>query len=317
MEERKLRVMVLAGGPDRERTVSLAGGEQVSEALQQAGYEVRLRDIMPDQLDALDEFEQWGGDVLFPVLHGRWGEGGELQRVLSNRDLAYVGSGPAAASLCINKHLTKLTLEPLGIRTPPAELLLPGQERTIKAPVVIKAPEEGSTIGLRICHTEDEARQACEELSREYSRLMAESYIKGRELTVGVIEDESGQPTPLPPIHIIPAGECYDYDAKYQRDDTQYRFDTDLPEQVLNQVSEWSLTAFRVLGIRHLCRADYLVDEYDRAWFIEVNTMPGFTSHSLLPMAAAKAGLTLSQLTDRLVRRALSDHQPNSAVYTG
>ena len=305
------RVLVLAGGPDREREVSLVGGGQVADALRQAGHEVLQRDVMPDDLSALDAFTDWGGDVVFPVLHGRWGEGGGLQRILSDRDLPYVGSGPAAAELCINKHLTKLTVSKHGVATPESQLLLPDRERTIEAPVVIKALEEGSTIGLEICKTEADADAARQRLSAEYPRLLAERYVPGKELTVGVIaggegSDVSGSgPMVLPVIQIVPAGECYDYDAKYERDDTRYLFDIDLPEQTLRQVRNWSLTAYRVLGVRHLCRVDFMVDAYGRPWFIEVNTMPGFTTHSLLPMAAARAGLDLAQLADRLVRKAL------------
>jgi D-alanine-D-alanine ligase len=310
-----LRVLVLAGGPDRERAVSLVGGGEVSSALREAGHEVIQRDVMPDDLSALEEFVAWEGDVVFPVLHGCWGEGGGLQRILSDRDLCYVGSGSAAASLCINKHLTKLTVSEHGVATPESQLLLPGRARTIEAPVVIKALEEGSTFGLAICKTEPEADAACESLRVDYPRLLAERYVPGKELTVGVIAaepapgsrasgDRGNEPVALPVIQIVPAGECYDYDAKYERDDTQYLFDIDLPDQTLQQVRDWSLTAYRTLGVRHLCRVDFMVDEYGRPWFIEVNTMPGFTTHSLLPMAAERAGLNLAQFTDRLVRLA-------------
>ncbi len=309
MTSNGLKVLVLAGGPGRERAVSQAGGGQVAGALRDAGHEVMERDIQPDDLSALDEFKQWGGDVVFPVLHGLWGEGGGLQRILSNRDLTYVGSGPGSASLCINKHLTKLTVAEHGVATPEAELLLAGQTRKLEAPVVIKALEEGSTFGLAICKTEAEADKAHVELSKDFPRLLVERYIAGKELTVGVVQSDdpkSPGPIALPAIHIVPAGECYDYDAKYERDDTQYLFDIDVPDETLGQVSDWALTAYRVLGVHHLCRVDFMVDAFNRPWFIEVNTMPGFTTHSLLPMAAAKAGLNLTQLTNRLVRLALA-----------
>ena len=307
MSDKGLRVLVLAGGPDRERAVSLVGGDQVAEALHAAGHEVLLRDVMPDDLSVLDEFEAWNGDVVFPVLHGRWGEGGELQRILADRDLLYVGSGPAAAELCMNKHLTKLTVSGHGVKTPESELLLPGRARTIEAPVVIKALEEGSSLGMAICQSEAEADAAQQRLSGVYDRLLVERYVPGKELTVGVIARESdGEPEALPVIQIIPAGESYDYDAKYERDDTRYLFDIDLPKPVLEQVREWSLIAYRVLGVHHLCRVDFMVDAFDRPWFIEVNTMPGFTTHSLLPMAAARSGMNLTQLTNHLVHLASS-----------
>ncbi len=302
----QLKVLVLAGGPDRERAVSLDGGGHVAKALGEAGHEVVLRDVLPDDFSALDEFEKRGGDVVFPVLHGPWGEGGGLQRELSDRDLCYVGSGPGAAGLCINKRLTKIKVAEHGVATPESQLLLPGQPRTIEAPVVVKALEEGSTFGLSICKTEAEADAACELLSKDYPRLLAERYVPGKELTVGVIGGEDGPPVDLPMIQIVPAGECYDYDAKYQRDDTRYLFDIDLPEDTLQRVRDWSLTAYRVLGVRHLCRVDFMVDEFGRPWLIEVNTMPGFTTHSLLPMAAKHGGIGLAQLTDRLVHLALT-----------
>ncbi len=310
MSSTGLRILVLAGGPDRERPVSLLGGAQVARALRDAGHDVIERDILPDDLSTLEEFKQWGGDVVFPVLHGPWGEGGGLQRILSDRNFNYVGCGPAAASLCINKHLTKLTVADHGIATPEAQLLLTDQKRTLDAPVVIKALEEGSTFGLSICKTEEQAITACESLSKDYPKLLVERYVPGKELTVGVIgseDDEAPGATALPPIQIVPPGECYDYKAKYESNDTQYLFNIDLPEETLQQIRDWSLTAYRVLGVRHLCRVDFMVDEFNRPWLIEVNTMPGFTTHSLLPMAAAKAGLNLAQLTNRLVRLACRD----------
>ncbi len=312
--DKSLRVMVLAGGPDREREVSLVGGGQVAQALRDAGHDVMQRDIMPDDLSSLDAFTSWQGDVVFPVLHGRWGEGGGLQRILSERNLNYVGSGPAAASLCINKHLTKLTVAKHGVATPESELLLPGQQRTLQAPVVIKALEEGSTLGLEICKTEEQADKAQQALSHDYPKLLVERYVPGKELTVGVIagntaDDRSDDPQVLPVIQIVPAGDYYDYDAKYERDDTQYLFNIDLPDTTLEQVRNWSRTAYKTLGVRHLCRVDFMVDEQHRPWFIEVNTMPGFTTHSLLPMAASQTGINLSQLTDRLVKMATQTTQ--------
>lgn len=314
VSSKPLKILVLAGGPDRERPVSLLGGAEVAKALRDAGHETLERDILPDDLSALHEFNHWQGDVVFPVLHGLWGEGGGLQRILSDRDLAYVGSGPAAASLCINKHLTKLTVANQGVATPESQLILTGQARTLDAPVVIKALEEGSTFGLAICKTEQEADAACERLGKDYPRLLGERYIQGKELTIGIIEDESGQPIALPPIQIIPVGECYDYNAKYESDDTQYRFDIDLSEETLQQARDWALAAHRALGVRHLCRVDFMVDEFSRPWFIEANTMPGFTTHSLLPMAAHQSGLNLTQLTNRLVHLAASSHGVNNSA---
>jgi D-alanine-D-alanine ligase len=302
-----LKVLVLRGGPDRERPVSMLSGAQVAAALREAGHEVREADITPDDLTALDLFDQWRGDVVFPVLHGKWGEGGPLQRLLEQRGLPFVGCREPAAALCIDKHRTKLALSEQGIDTPAFELIRPDQAPTLKPPVVVKVPDEGSSIGLAICHTQGELDKALAELRTLAPALMIEQFIQGQELTVGVISPDAGSATPigpiaLPPIHIIPATAFYGYEAKYDRDDTHYRFDLPGPADMADRLRAIAQKAFEVLGCRHLCRVDFMLDREGRPWCLEVNTMPGFTTHSLLPMAARQAGLPLPQLTTRLAR---------------
>ena len=318
MTGRRYKVMTLAGGPDRERPVSLLSGANVAQALRDAGHEVITGDITPDNLAMLDAFEQWQGDLVFPVLHGRWGEGGGLQAILDERKLRYVGSRARAASLCMDKHETKQVLAAQQMPTPAYEYLQRGQKRTLELPVVIKAASEGSSIDLAICHTKAEYRKAMDRLRTRHDALLVEQFIVGRELTVGVIPlDASGQPLPglahqdghqaLPAIHIIPATAFYDYKAKYTREDTQYRFEIDLPAPTLRLVGMLSLEAHELLGCRHLSRVDFIVDENNQPWMLEVNTIPGFTSHSLLPMAARRAGLDFPALVDHLVQAAMRD----------
>lgn len=304
---RSLKVLVLAGGPDRERPVSLLSGQAVAEALQQAGHEVMQHDIRPGDLSALDAFEQWGGDVIFPALHGKWGEGGGLQHILDRRGLTYVGCSGMAAELCMDKHRTKLVLEAHGLPTPAFEVLAVGEPSRLEPPVVVKPVEEGSSLGMAICRTPEAVQRARHELRQHYRKLLVERYVVGKELTVGVVgrpAELGGGYQALPPIQIIPATAFYDYQAKYERDDTQYLFDIELPADVLAEVGRMALAAHQALSTRHLCRVDFLVDEQGQPWVIEVNTMPGFTSHSLLPMAARQAGLPLPALVDRLVRLA-------------
>ncbi len=304
----RYKVMVLAGGPDRERAVSLQSGQTVASALKQAGHEVLQRDPQPDDLSCLDEFAAWQGDVIFPALHGPWGEGGPLLRELERRNFRYVGCDPIAAELCMDKVAAKEALHRAGLPTPRFQVLARGERRTIAAPVVVKAPREGSSIDLAICRDEAAADRAVADIQQRHERLLLEQFIPGREITVGVITDMAspGGYIALPPIHIVPATEFYDYDAKYQRDDTQYRFDIDLPGDRINAIKQTALSAFFTLGCRHLSRIDFIVDEAMKPWILEVNTLPGFTSHSLLPMAAKQAGVDLPQLTDRLIRAALS-----------
>lgn len=322
-----MKVMVLAGGPDREREVSLMSGKQVASALRDAGHDVIERDLSPSDTAALDEFASWcaeapvgrdsggdaGGDsggVIFPVFHGKWGEGGGAQQLLDQRDFAYVGCRETAARLCTDKTKTKQTLQDVGLPTPAFELIdCPGTEAsrafpgTLSPPVVVKPNDDGSSIDLAICHDQASLDTAWADLASRNDSLLVERFVRGKEMTVGVIEDEHGQPLALPSIHIVPATAFYDYDAKYVRDDTQYHFDA-IPPEVEKLLAKLAVQAFTALGCRHLSRVDLFLDEDDRPWVIEVNTLPGCTTHSLLPMAAQRHGLDMPMLVDRLVRRA-------------
>ncbi len=298
--------MVLAGGPDRERPVSLQSGQCVAEALQRAGHTADLHDLTPEALGALDAFKQAQYDVVFPALHGPWGEGGHAQRLLEAHQIPYVGSQPDAAGRCMDKFETKQHLRELGIPTPSAEVLTKDQPNQLPCPVVVKPVDEGSSMDLHICRSPEQVAAARAESHSRHDRLLIESFVQGKEMTVGILERSTGQPEALPPIHIQPATEYYDYDAKYEREDTQYHFQIDLPDAVIAQIQADALIAHRRLGCRHLSRVDFLVDEEHRHWCLEVNTLPGFTTHSLLPMAAAHAGIPFPELTDHLVRTALS-----------
>ncbi|MGB0768747.1 MAG: D-alanine--D-alanine ligase family protein [Phycisphaeraceae bacterium] len=307
-----LKILVLRGGPDREREVSLNSGGQVAQALRDAGHTVYERDILPDDLSALDDAKQLGVQVVFPVLHGPWGEGGPLQAILEEAGFKYVGCKEAAARLCMDKWATKQTLEDAGLPTAEAELIEKGDKRSLPAPCVVKALDEGSSYGLSVCPTEAAADAAVTKLFEEHDRLMVERFVQGKELTVGIIEPLEHSPLPLadsggalPPIHIVPAAAFYDYDAKYTRDDTQYHFDIDMPSACLKQVSETASRAFHALGCQHLARIDFIVDEQYNAVILEANTMPGFTSHSLVPKAAKHLGIKFPDLCDHLARLAL------------
>lgn len=317
---------MLLGGPDRERPVSLQSGGEVAKALRAAGHNVTEADVMPDDLSAVEDAKTHGIDAVFPVLHGPWGEGGPLQAVLEASGLPYVGCRRDAAARCMDKWATKRVARELGIPTAEAELLTsPSQARTVKAPVVIKAIDEGSSFGMAICQTEAEADAAVADLLSQYKQVMAERYIVGDELTVGVlVEQASGvlqtgrmpvppwEPRALPVIKIVPAVAFYDYEAKYTREDTQYLFDAE-PPAVLEQVQRFAEQAFTGLGCRHLARIDFMLDADQRPWLLEANTMPGFTSHSLVPKAAAEAGVPFPELCDKLVRMAIGEMSNDQA----
>lgn len=307
-----MKVLVLRGGPDREREVSLLSGANVADALRAAGHEVVEADVGPGALEAIHRF---AGDAVFPVLHGKWGEGGPLQEILETRGVGYVGCGPEAARRCMDKAETKRRLERAHLPTPAWGLIGPGQPVPFEPPVVVKALDEGSSFAMAICRTGEALRDARQRLA-EHDPLLIERFIDGRELTVGVLsgdlvgEDPDAPPQrgaalrALPTLEILPAEGFYDFDAKYHRHDTRYRFDLDLPGGTLEEIQQAAVAAAAALGVRDLGRVDVLVDADDRPWILEINTMPGFTSHSLLPMAAAEAGVDLPTLCDRLVRRA-------------
>ncbi len=307
--------MALAGGPDHERPVSLESGRCVVAALREAGYDAVQRDIGPDNLAALDEFTRWGGDAIFPAMHGQWGEGGPLQRLLDARGIAYAGTRGVAAERCIDKYETKLVLAEHGIATPAFEVIGPSDSVTIEPPLVIKAPREGSSIDLVICRDADHAVAARGDLEKRHNRLLVERFVAGNELTVGVIAGPDGD-TALPVIRIVPPGEFYDYESKYESDQTQYLLDADqigLTRAALADIQAVALRAHAVLGCRHMSRVDVIVDDAGQPWVLEVNTIPGFTEHSLLPKAAAHAGIELPQLVDRLVRLAIGDGSGGTA----
>jgi len=273
-------------------------GAQVAEALRQAGHAVIEHDIMPDDLSALDETF----DVVFPVLHGRWGEGGPLQAILEQRGLAFVGTGSVAAMGAMDKLAAKAVLDEYGIATPPAEALAFGSRPTLRAPLVIKPIDEGSSVGVHLCRDDNAIEATLASMTDASHVLMAERLIEGREMTVGIVGDAA-----LPVIEIVPTVAFYDYDAKYDRDDTQYRFDIDLPDATLRHMQADALAFHHALGVRHLSRVDFIVDANGEAWALEINTMPGFTTHSLLPMAAREHGLAMPALCDRLVWLAHQD----------
>ncbi|QDU72963.1 D-alanine--D-alanine ligase Ddl [Mucisphaera calidilacus] len=304
--------MVLAGGPDRERVVSLQSGRQIAHALHTAGYTVTTRDALPDNLAALDQAANTPDTILFPVLHGPWGEGGPLQQHLQQRGLRFVGSDATAAALCMDKHATKQTLKDAGLPTPDFQHLQPDDTLRLNPPLVLKPLAEGSSLGMAICHTPDDTHAARKPLHDRFGTLLAEAFIPGRELTVGILETPQSTRA-LPIIEIRSATDFYDYDAKYERNDTAYLFDLNLPQSTLSRITELALATHRITGARHLSRVDLML-EHDTAepQILEINTTPGFTTHSLFPMAARHAGIPDARLVAGLVELAASQPAPAS-----
>jgi D-alanine-D-alanine ligase len=301
-------VLVLGGGPDSEREVSLWSSKAVAESLESLGR-FRVRYEVIGRLTA-QELKRLPGEVIFPVLHGGWGEGGPLQDLLEADGRAFVGCGPRAARVAMDKMATKMAAAKVGIATAPAAIFNPNDVGCpIAMPVVIKPIHEGSSVGVHIVRTDTDLPRAHEAVRQDQARhpgrvyMIEQAILGGRELTVGVLDSQV-----LAPIEIIPAVAFYDYAAKYTSDDTKYQVAPNLPAGVTETIQQAAAKLCREVGVRHLARVDFILDKQGQAWLLEVNTMPGFTSHSLLPMAAKHAGLSFADLCARLVELAKRDH---------
>jgi D-alanine-D-alanine ligase len=302
-----LNVTVLMGGPSSEREVSLLSGEAVATALESAGHTVWREDIAPLNTSALD---REGIDVFFIALHGDFGESGEVQDLCERRHLRYTGSGPRASKLAMDKAASKQIFKTAGLATPDWMVIeqfhKPEMVREwltqLPPPVVCKPVNGGSSVDVTIAMDESQRDEAIGDLLDLHGRAMLERFVPGRELTVGVL----GEHLALPVLEVQPDGAFYDYRAKYSDEaTTRYRFDTGLDDSLAQRLRQQALDAHRALGCRDMSRVDFIFDEHDTPWVLEVNTIPGFTSHSLLPKAAAEIGIDFETLADILVAMAM------------
>lgn len=297
-------VLVLKGGPDAEREVSLRSGSRVAQALRDDG----TFDVAEVAIDALTASELAGmpGDVVFPVLHGPWGEGGPLQELLEAGGRPFVGCGPGAARIAMDKAATKTIAARAGVPTPRARVLRRGDDLDLEPPVVIKPSNDGSSVDLFVCRDRASVERALATAFTRRELMLAEDFITGREITVGWLNGRA-----LPIVEIVPAEGLYDYEAKYVRKDTRYVLQPDLPPGVAERAQAATEQVCSALGCRHISRVDFMVDERG-PWMLEVNTMPGMTDTSLVPKAAAHAGLPFPALCRSLVEFAMADRPRRS-----
>jgi len=299
-KNKRLKVAVLTGGISRERDISLESGRCVAEALTDGGIEVLTFDVSPGELSILDD---GSFDVFFLALHGEFGEDGQLQQLLEDKSLCYTGSGSVASKLAFDKLDSKKRFVEAGIATP-RWVAFDGEldERQLARlgeKFVVKPVRQGSTIGISIVDGENVFAVA-KRCLEEFGDCMIEEYIGGRELTVGVLDDE-----PLAVIEIRTKTGFYDYQAKYVDKETEYLFDT-LDARLSAKLQRDAMKCFEVLGLRGFARIDFILGSKGERYVLEANTLPGMTDHSLLPKAAAKKGLSMSQLCVRIVESAFS-----------
>ncbi len=309
----KLKIAVLTGGIGAERDISIQSGRCVSQALKSGGFDVVTADIRPDNLGILDDDSV---DVFFPALHGEFGEDGRLQQILTEKALVYTGSGPTASRLAFDKMASKKLFSKVGVSTPEAVVFdadsdieqLDKRLKYFTDGYVIKPIKQGSSVGVMIVTDEREVIGAAEQTLKEFGDCMIEQFIPGKEITVSILKDGT-----LPIIEIRSQTGFYDYQAKYIDEQTEYLFDTITEPALITRIEQEAMDCFCALGCRHFARVDFILSDETIAYALEVNTIPGFTTHSLLPKAAAKAGLTMTDLCSKIVEAAYSSLVRNEA----
>jgi D-alanine-D-alanine ligase len=295
------KVAVLMGGRSAEREVSLKSGQAVLAALLRQGVDAYAFD--PAQ-QALSELA--GTQVAFIALHGRYGEDGCLQGALELMGIPYTGSGVMASAVGMDKWRTKLLWQAAGVITPAFRLLdeqsdLSAVTEQLGLPLFVKPANEGSSIGISKVKSLADLQPAYELARRSDRLVLAEQFIGGGEYTVGILGEQA-----LPIVRIVAANEFYDYEAKYLSNDTQYLCPCGLDAATQHSIQQQALQAFRVVGGRGWGRVDFLMDEQGQHYFLEVNTSPGMTDHSLVPMAAKAMGISFEDLVVNILQQALA-----------
>jgi D-alanine-D-alanine ligase len=301
------KIAVLMGGPGSERDVSLATGRGVAKALRSLGAEVA-------EIDVRDEHFELPVDVEFAFLtiHGTFGEDGQVQRILEQRGVAYTGDGVEASATAFDKIRSKKKFREQGVTTPHWQVVKAGQRPTIPLPIVVKAPRQGSTVGVFIVKNERELDLAMAKATKYDRELLIEKFVTGRELTIGILGDQA-----LPILEIIPKGGFYDFTNKYPflnpgaGGGAEHVCPAKISEDETRAIQELALRAHRSLGLQVYSRVDVLLPENGAATVLEVNTIPGMTEASLLPEAAAAAGINYVDLCARII--ALSRARTESA----
>jgi len=300
------KVAVLFGGSSAEREVSLVSGAAVLSALQQQGIDAEGIDV---GADIIQQLEALAPDRVFIVLHGPGGEDGTLQGALEFLGLPYTGSGVMASALAMDKFRTKLLWKGLGLPTADFALMSAASDpadvlKRLGGTVMVKPAREGSSIGIAKASTAEELRAACVEADKHGGGVLAESWLSGSEYTVAILGGKA-----LPAIKLETDRGFYDYEAKYLRDDTRYLCPCGLTPEREAELQDLALRAFESLGCKSWGRVDVMVDQHGQLQLLEVNTVPGMTSHSLVPMAAKATGMEFDQLVATILATTLSGVQ--------
>lgn len=296
------RVGVLAGGPSSERAISLKSGRAVFDALISENIDALFLDVGEDVRDVIKNNKI---DVAFIALHGTFGEDGTVQQALEDLRIPYTGSGPKASRLAMDKAASKEIFIKSNIAVPGHIMLNKNNYNAEDAcsvgfPLVVKPKMEGSSIGLSVVRERSLLEKAVDEAFRYGPDILIEEYIAGRELTVGILDDE-----PLPVIEIVTKNNVYDYKAKYDDPDTRYLVPAPVEKDIFEKAKAIGLESHIALGCKCFSRVDMMMAQDGKIFVLEVNTIPGMTQRSLLPKAAQAKGLNFGQLCIKLLENAI------------
>jgi D-alanine-D-alanine ligase len=291
MSDKPHRIAVLMGGPSAEREVSLRTGAACAGALREAGYEVS-EVVVDDENFVVPP----GMDLAFLAMHGPFGEDGQVQDILAERGIPFTGADAATSRICIDKDQTKAALARAGVPVPPGQLVSRLEEITLPLPLFIKPNMLGSSVGSAPVFKPEELAPALEHALRFGAPALVERFIRGRELTVGVLGDEA-----LPIVEIHPLDGFYDYTNKYTKGRTEYFCPARITAETAALIQRHAFAAQRAVGRAVYSRIDFLLEDDGTPWCLEINTIPGMTATSLLPKAAAAVGLAFPQLCRRIV----------------
>ena len=294
------RIAVLMGGKSSEREVSLQSGKNVAEALASLGkYEVIPVDLTEESLDAMPK----DVDAAYIALHGGWGENGGVQAALNALKIPYTGPGVLSSQIAMDKVKTKMVLEMKNVPTARWSVVKRGDGSgcPIPFPVVVKPPKDGSSVGISKCANAEEYRKALELAWKVDGELaLVEEFIPGREFTVAVVDGEA-----WPVVEIVAKGGWYGYEEKYNSNETKYPFLENC--ELAEKMQKIAVDAYRAVGCRGVTRVDFRVSPLGRCYVLELNTSPGFTSHSLVPKSGMRTGLSFAGVCDRILQSAACD----------
>ena len=292
------KIAVLMGGPGEEREVSLKSGKAIIEALQANSYDVSSIIIDTGLVNLVEKLSSV--DLVFLGLHGDIGENGTIQGFLEALGIIYTGSGPLSSAICMDKNISKIVAANNNILTPKWKLYNNINDNDeFKYPLVVKPNAQGSTVGLRIVHNEEELKPALEHAFNYDTSVLVEEYIEGRELTVMVLDGKA-----YPVCEIIPSHELYDFDCKYTAGMSKYICPAKIDIELTDNIRQVSENLFDLFKCENYSRADFRMDSQNKFWFLEMNTLPGMTDTSLVPMSALAAGLSFNELIDKIVMQA-------------